>query len=642
MTDRSGITRRDFLNGALLALGSTLLPPLALGNDLDRWLTDDDYPPRRTGLRGNHPGALETAHALAWTGKRDWGTVTEPDGSDYDLVIVGAGISGLAAAWFYRQQQGPQAKILLLENHDDFGGHAKRNEFVVDGQIRLSYGGSQTMQAPGRYSRTTASLLQDLGVKLDRFVSAYDMTFFQRHALRPATFFEGKTYGKASLVPYALTDVSWGVPGIARSTLSPEQAVERMPLASRAKEQLLRIVTGGDGALDRVSAEARFSYARTTPYFTFLREQLQVDDPDVFRVLRSLPAEYTGQGADTLSTLEALALELPGITERAVADRTRARSGRVTPDETEPYIHHFPDGNASVARLLVRRLIPHVAPSSTMDDVVLAPFDYGRLDRPNAAVRLRLNSTVVHVTHEGPPHQADRVSITYVLKNRAYRVRTKYCVLACYNMMIPHLVPELPQEQKDALRQAAKAPLVYSTVSLRNWRAIREVGLGAAECPGSFHQSVLLDYPIRMGGYGWSDDPAHPMILTMIHVPLADHYGTPPREQFRQGRVKLFSMPFAQFEAAVKEHLDGMLGPGGFHADRDIQAITVNRWAHGYTYQGSALYDPDVTEERGPHIVGRRPLGRITIANSDAGARAYMDAAIDQARRAVRELPGSS
>jgi len=638
MTDRSGITRRDFLNGALLALGSTLLPPLALGNDLDRWLTDDTYPPRRTGLRGNHPGSLETAHSLSWTGKRDWGTVTEPDGADYDLVIVGAGISGLAAAWFFQQRQGPQAKILLLENHDDFGGHAKRNEFAVDGQTRLSYGGSQTMQTPGRYSRTTVSLLADLGVKLDRFASAYDMTFFQRHALRPATFFDGRTYGKASLVPYTLTDLSWGVPGIVKSVLSPEQAVERMPLTSRTKAQLLGILTGSDRALDRISPEARLNYAGTTPYFTFLREQFHVDDPEVFRLLRSLPAEYTGLGADALSTLEALALKLPGITERAVGNLKAQGTGHLTPEETEPYIHHFPDGNASIARLLVRRLIPRVAPGSTMDDVLLAPFDYGRLDRPDSSVRLRLNSTVVHVTHEGPPHQADRVSVTYVLNNRAYRVRAKHCVLACYNMMIPHLMPELPQEQKDALRQAAKAPLVYSAVSLRNWRAIREVGLGAADCPGSFHQSVLLDYPVRMGGYELSDDPARPMIVTMIHVPLADRYGTPPREQFRQGRFKLLTMPFAQFETSVKEHLDGMLGPTGFDPDRDIHAITVNRWAHGYAYQGSALYDPDMTPERGPHVLGRRPLGRITIANSDAGARAYMDTAIDQAWRAVQEL----
>ncbi|SLM46502.1 Twin-arginine translocation pathway signal [Nitrospira japonica] len=641
MTDRSRITRRDFLDGILLALGSTLLPPMALGDGFDRWLTDDDYPPGRTGLRGNHPGALETAHALAWTGKRDWGTVTEPDGSDYDLAVVGAGISGLAAAWFFRQQN-PKAKILLLDNHDDFGGHAKRNEFLVDGRTRLSYGGSQTIQTPGRYSRIAASLLRDLGVKFDRFVSAYDMTFFRRHALRPVTFFDGKTYGKASLVPYTLTDLSWGVPGIVRSALSPEQAVERMPLGSRAKEQLLRIMTGGDNALDRIAAAARLGYAGSTPYFTFLREQHHADDPDVFRLLRSLPAEYTGQGADTLSTLEALALELPGITPRAVSNLAPEPSSRLTLDETEPYIHHFPDGNASIARLLVRQLMPHVAPGSTMDDVVLAPFDYGRLDRSDSPVRLRLNSTVVRVTHDGPPHRADRVSVTYVHKNRAYRVRATHCVLACYNMMIPHLVPELPQEQKDALRQAAKAPLVYTTVSLRNWRAIREVGLGAAECPGSFHQSVLLDYPVRMGGYGLSDDPAHPMIVTMIHVPLADDYGTPPREQFRQGRFKLFSMPFAQFETAVKDHLNDMLGQGGFDADRDIQAITVNRWAHGYAYQGSALYDPEVAPERSHHVLGRRPMGHITIANSDAGARAYVDTAIDQAWRAVQELPVSS
>lgn len=642
MSGSHGMTRRDFLNGALLALGSTLLPPFALGKEVERLLAAESYPPRLTGMRGNHPGAFESAHALAWTGKRDWGAVKEPDKTLYDLVVVGAGISGLSAAWFFQQQYGKEARILLLENHDDFGGHAKRNEFIVEGHTRLSYGGSQTMQSPGKYSHTAASLLGDLGVKLDRFERAYDKEFFNRHELRPMMFFDQKTFGRNALVPYALTDFSWAVPGIGQSPLTATEAIQQMPLEARAKEQLLRVLNSREQALDRIEIGARVEYAKTTPYFTFLEEQLKIDDPQVLRLLRSLPAEYTGMGADTVSTLEAIALGLPGISERAVAPSSGDRRGHLASAESEPYIHHFPDGNASIARLLVRRLIPTSAPGHTMEDIVLAPFDYGRLDHSESPVRLRLNSTVVQVTHDGPPEQAHGVMVTYVSRNRAYRIRARNCVLACYNMMIPHVVPELPQDQKQALRELTKAPLVYSTVLLKHWRPIKTLGLGAAECPGSLHQVVLLDYPVNLEKYSCSDTPDQPMVLTMIHVPLTEQYGVPPKEQFRQGRFKLLSMSFADFETAIKDHLGAMLAAGGFDPERDIQAIMVNRWSHGYAYQGSSLYDPDMTPEKGPHILGRRPLGRITIANSDAGARAYMDAAIDQAWRAVHELPRMS
>ncbi|MBA5867719.1 MAG: FAD-dependent oxidoreductase [Nitrospira sp. CR1.3] len=633
------ITRRDFLNGALLALGSTLLPPFVLGKEIEHLLADDSYPPRLNGMRGNHPGSFETAHAMAWTGKRDWDAVKEPDGTEYDLVVVGAGISGLSAAWFFQQQYGKDAKILLLENHDDFGGHARRNEFVLEGQMRVSYGGSQTIQNPGRYSRTAKSLLDSLGVTLDRFERAYDRDFFSRHGLKPMTYFDKKTFGRDVLLPYTFTDFSWGVPGISAAGLGAEEALNRMPLEARAKEQLLRVLSSREGSLDRIDAAKRLQYVKTTPYFAFLKDQLNVDDPQVLRLLRPLPAEYTGMGADNLSTLEAMTFGLPGITEQAVGRAIGDQGGSLSPEESEPYIHHFPDGNASIARLLVRQLIPKTASGSTMDDIVMADFDYHRLDQPDSPVRLRLNSTVVRVTHEGPAQKAHGVSVTYVTRNQAYRVHAKTCVLACYHVMIPHLVPELPQEQKNALREQSKAPLVYSTVLLKHWRPIKQLGLGAAECPGSLHQLMLLDYPVKLGTYPVSDDPDQPMVITMSHVPLAEQYGIPPRELFRQGRFRLFSMPFSDFETAIKEHLGGMLGAAGFDPDQDIHAITVNRWSHGYSYQGSRLYDPEMSPEKGPHILGRRPFGRITIANSDAGARAYMDAAIDEARRAVDELP---
>jgi spermidine dehydrogenase len=244
MSESYRITRRDFLNGALLALGSTLLPPLALGEQMEELLAGDYYPPRLTGMRGNHPGSFDVAHALAISGQRDWGTVTELNEAVYDLVVVGAGISGLSAAWFFQQQYGKDARVLLLENHDDFGGHAKRNEFVVNGQTRVCYGGSQTMQDPNKFSKTTKALLDGVGVKLDHFESAYDKGFFKRHGLQPMMFFDERTFGKNVLLPYTLANFSWVVPGLPESDLSAREAVQRMPLGARVKEQLLRVLNG--------------------------------------------------------------------------------------------------------------------------------------------------------------------------------------------------------------------------------------------------------------------------------------------------------------------------------------------------------------------------------------------------------------
>ncbi len=143
----------------------------------------------------------------------------------------------------------------------------------------------------------------------------------------------------------------------------------------------------------------------------------------------------------------------------------------------------FPDGNASVARLLVRSLIPDVAPGTTMEDVVAARFDYGKLDRDSSPVRLRLESTAVRVRHRGDPQGAEEVEVTYVRHGRAERARAGHCVLACYNAVIPYVCEELPEEQKRALSNALKSPLVYANVLIRNWTAFAELGARSIRCP---------------------------------------------------------------------------------------------------------------------------------------------------------------
>jgi spermidine dehydrogenase len=271
-----------------------------------------------------------------------------------------------------------------------------------------------------------------------------------------------------------------------------------------------------------------------------------------------------------------------------------------------------------------------------MDDVVLARADYSRLDDEKQPIRIRLNSTAVQVRHNGSADSAKDVAVAYLRGGKLQTVQASACVLACYNVMIPYLCPELPQKQQDALHSLVKTPLVYTHVAIRNWAAFQNLGIHQIVSPAGYHTYTALDFPVRLGAYEFSSKPDEPIILFMLRTPCKP--GLPQRDQFRAGRTELMRTPFAIFERNIRDQLARMLGSAGFDPARDVEGITVNRWAHGYAFSPNSLFDPDWPENEKPWVVGRKPFGRITIANSDAGASAYTDVAIDQAYRAVGEL----
>jgi spermidine dehydrogenase len=305
-------------------------------------------------------------------------------------------------------------------------------------------------------------------------------------------------------------------------------------------------------------------------------------------------------------------------------------------EKEEPYIFHFPDGNASVVRLMVRSMVPGAIPGSTMEDVVTAKADYSKLDVAENAVRIRLNSTVVNAGHVGAKESAKEVQVTYMRGGRLQTVKGKYCVLACYNTMIPYLCPELPESQKESLSYLVKAPLVYTHVALRNWNSFAKLGIRQIVAPASYHTYTTLDFPVNLGKYEFPSKPDEPAVLFMLRTPCKP--GLPMKDQNRTGRAELLQTPFAQFERNIRDQLGRMLGGAGFDPANDISGITVNRWAHGYAYTPNALFDPAWKDGEQPWVLGRKPFGRITIANSDAGANAYTDVAIDQGLRAVDEI----
>jgi len=625
------ISRRDLLHGVGALATASLVPGKTLADQLLAVETGGaaGYPPALTGLRGDHDGSFEVAHGLAREGRRDWGSVGEPDPDVYDLVVVGAGISGLAASYFYRQAN-PDARVLILDNHDDFGGHAQRNEFDIGGRTMIGYGGSQSLEAPSGYSDTVKQLLRDLGVDLSRFDTAYDRAFYQRHGLGGGTFFNREDWGVDRLVRYDLGALGSYLP-LAPSPLSAAEAVRQMPMSDAARGEMQRLLTTEEDQLPEMSADDKEEYLYSISYREFLSKHLDIHEPAVFAALQQLTTDSSVGIEATTAGFALSYMYLPGV----------KAAGMAGDEEDEPYIHHFPDGNASIARLLVREMIPGVATGSTMQDIVTARFDYSKLDLPASSVRLRLNSTVTHVENDGKPKSAKQVNISYVQNGSAYRVHARHCVLACYNSMIPFMCPELPAPQREALAKQVKAPMLYTNVALRNWQAWKKLGVGAVVSSGSYHVNAMLDFPVSLGAYQYVADPDDPITVHMERFFHRPNEGLTEIEQRRLGRHELLATSFETIERNIRGQLADVLAGGDFDPARDIEGITVNRWAHGYSYGYDWLEDPyyeDWDDERYPHVRARRPFGRITIANSDAGATAMFESAVDQAYRAVDEL----
>ena len=338
-----------------------------------------------------------------------------------------------------------------------------------------------------------------------------------------------------------------------------------------------------------------------------------------------------------MSALDVWVFKLPGFDGLALEPGAAPHmgftaSGYAATKGSEPF--HFPDGNASIARLLVRSLVTAALPGRTAEDIVTAPTDYGRLDRAGAPLRIRLGSTAVRLRNLGTP--AREVEVVYWRDGKLAAAHGKAAVLACWNTMIPYLCPDLPAAQKDALHYAVKTPLVYTSIALRRWRAFKALGVHDVHAPGSYHSSVRLNAVVDIGGYRSVRSPDEPILVHMVRTPCKP--GLSEREQHVAGRLELLETGFADFERNIRDQLQRMLAPGGFDPAADITAITVNRWAHGYAYEYNPLFDPDWNEHEQPHVIGRAPFGRITIANSDSGAGAYTDSAIDQAHRAIEVL----
>jgi spermidine dehydrogenase len=631
------ISRRDFVNGATatlaaagaVGLGGDALAQAVAGGEAPSL---DAYPPLRSGNRGDYQGIYAPAHSL-----RDGNAAPEgvDTGEVYDLVVVGGGLSGLSAAWFYRQAAGTKAKILVLENHDDFGGHAKRNEFVANGKMYVAPGGSNRLPSYDTWAYDATRLLKYLQIDPTDPRDKTDTALYGSLGMGPATFFSKEAFGKAQLIKGG-------------SLARPSQAfLAKAPLPEHVKADLWKLTS--DPKVDYMaglSTEEKIAKLRSISYRDYLLDYVKIS-PD------TLPYTY-GVWAisnETSSAWYALFRHKPGFAGIGIAA-----------SETSPESHkreltnyYIPGGNHSVCRLILRDLIPGSLPPGDLMAVETERFDYSTLDRSNQPMRVRLNSTVVRAKHVGPAfHLFDEdkreVEVTYVNGDKAFKVRAKDVILAGNNNMIPYICPELPEAQRAALRDVVRCINVQINVLLREWKAFAKLGVSSVSFPKSFINGISLEQPRTFGALGVWTDPSQPALASFnitngvgneafvreITQGALPKPGITMNDEARVSRMGLYQTPFERFERAVRSQSAAALAAGGFDPKRDILAMTINRWGHGYALPANTLFDdPNIPPA---FIRGRAPFGRIAIANSDSSGVDTIETAFNEAARAVREL----
>ncbi len=584
------------------------------------------YPPAATGLRGSHPGSFEVAHAL-----RD-GERFEVDGladaDDVDLVVVGAGISGLAAAWFYRRDH-PGATILLLDNHDDFGGHAKRNEFTVDGRFLLGYGGSEALQSPeALYGPEAKGLLAALGVDHHRFERYFDTDLYPSLGLSRGQFFTKEAFGEDRLVAGdPMRMVADDIPADRMHERTPEDFIADFPLPEASRRALVDLYTSERDPMPSLDADAKHDALSRISYRAYVQRYWGLDDlaADTFQG-RSL--DFYAIGVDGITAFDAMETGYPGFAGHAA---------RVGPARARR------DGGAVHLSLPRRERVDRAPARPLLDPGGRARLDDGgHRHRP---VRLR---DARPAGRAGPAAVAEHRGARGERRRRgAGRVRPRRG--ARRGARSPRDPRRLPHDGRPdharaaaatsarALRGNIKAPLSYTKVAVHHWRPWVECGVHEITNPMGFFSRLKLDYPVSIGDYRFPSSPDEPMVLHLVHVPTVPNQDLPRREANRQARQLLYDTTYEDFEFHVRDELARMLGPGGFDPDADIAAITVNRWGHGYSYAGDPLHAAD-EDARRPYELARTRCGNVAFASADAAWMPLASEAIAQAHRAVRDL----
>jgi spermidine dehydrogenase len=612
------ITRRDFLNSTLVGSGALLLHPLSPADWLAQKPSDsaDDW----TGYggvgdyansNGNTQGVLEAGHRI-----RDGEFENVPEnvvetGEVYDCVIVGGGISGLAAGLIFHRQAGDGKTCLVIDNHPVFGGEAKRNEFVVDGRRLVGHQGSALFQVNYPHS-FIERFYQSIGLKVPRLEyqkwgsSEPEMQLPTTPYLGGAPYglYFGAKFGQAKGV--WLTD-PWG------------KKLEGAPISAKAREELLRTQTPVSASqVPKYRGDAISRRLDTITLEQHLMEKYHISRETVRTFLTPDEGGGFGLGPDALSGYTAYAFDAFGPTL----------------DEGNQM---FPDGNSGIARLIVKTLIPEsIHGEHSLEDVCRNNINFDALDRTGAAARIRLDSTAVWVKHDGVPEKSESVTVLYTRGDKVYKIRARSVVMAGGSWTTKHIVRDLPDDRKQAYAQFHRSPCMMANIAVRNWRFLYKMGISGCQWfdgLGSFLQVRKL---ALCGADSPTIGPDSPVVLTL--KVLYSRPGHTAEEQGHLGRAEMIVTPFREYERQIREQFTQMFARSGFDASRDIAGIILNRWGHAYASPAPGFYFGKDGKPAPGDVLRAAPFGRIAFANVDLSGMPDHKSSIIEADRAVGQL----
>ena len=537
-------------------------------------------------------------------------------GEIYDCVIVGGGISGLAAALFFQCQAGKGKTCLILDNHPIFGGEAKRNEFLVDGQHLTAHQGSAIFQVQYPHS-FIARFYDSIGMNMPtlKYQSwrgkspeiPLAHTPYELVDSAPATygFYFGSKFGRK---PGVWVIDPWG------------KKLEAAPISAAQKWELLKWRAGPATPPKKPEYEGD-EISRQLDAITLEDHIMQVygiSRETIRTFLSPVEGGGSGLGPDVLSAYADYAFEtlrpMPGTEDQM-----------------------FPGGNTEFARLMVKALIPAaIAAPATVEGVCKGNVDFAALDQPSSAVRIRLSSTAVRVQHDGDPAKADSVSVIYTRGGKTYSLKARAVVMAGGCWTTKHIVRDLPSSHRDAYEEFYRSPCMMANVAVRNWRFLYKMGISGCRWFEGMGNYMDVRRQALVGAASPTISPDSPVVLTL--KVLYSYPGLPIAEQGSRGRQEILNTPFREYEGQIRQQFTDMFSGAGFDAGRDIAGIILNRWGHAYLNPQPGFFFGTNGKPAPREILRGAPFGRIAFANTDLAGMMDHRCSILEAHRAVGQL----
>jgi spermidine dehydrogenase len=620
------ITRRDFLGSTLLGAGAALLEgatpaqilAAASGDDWTGYGGIGDY----RYSNGNTLEVLQAGHKMrdAAYGSSFAGAIDT--GEIYDCVVVGGGISGIAAALFFQRLAGAGKTCLVLENHPIFGGEAKQNEFEVDGKRLIAHQGSAIYLVPYPHS-FIARFYDSIGLHTPR-LSYQKWSGAQPEMMVGRTPYEsaGLSRGQYAFwfgAKFGQKPGMWIVDPVGKK-------LQGAPISENTRKELLRWFSGGS------SAESKF-------------EPPKYEGDEISRQLDAITLEQHimqrfGLSQDTIRTfLSPVEGGGSGLGPDALSAYCDYAADLLHPldDSSGEAVQMFPGGNTTIARLMAKTLIPScIDGPATVESVSRCAVKLAALDIPGAAARMRVSATVLSARHDGDPGKAESLTIVYAKDGKVFRVKARSAVAAGGSWTAKHVITDLPAGHRQAYAQFYRSPCMMANVAVRNWRFLQKMGITGCRWFEGVGNYVDVRRLATVGIDDATISPDSPIVLT-VKV-LYAYPGSPTEEQGHRGRAEMLGISFREYEQRIREQFDAMFAYAGFDAKRDIAAIILNRWGHAYLNPQPGFFFGSNGKPAPREVLRAAPFGRIAFANTDLAGAMDHRYSILEAHRAVSQL----